>query len=184
MGQANSSTSLIDIDAMRKGAQINRDQSSCLINPVTRVEIEQALNGIGDQKSPGMDGYFSLGLMEDRMAKRCEKGSKKPRRNIWAEADTFSLGLMEDRMAKRCEKGSKKPRRNIWAEADTIMTQRLGKILPTIVGANQAAFIPGQVIHNHILMAFELMRGYTWKGGTPRCMLQLDLQKAYDMVEW
>ncbi|XP_058746417.1 uncharacterized protein LOC131619325 [Vicia villosa] len=34
------------------------------------------------------------------------------------------------------------------------------------------------------MLDFELLRGYTRKGGTPRCMLQLDLQKAYAMVDW
>lgn len=28
------------------------------------------------------------------------------------------------------------------------------------------------------------MKGYTNKGGTPRCMMQLGLQKAYDMIDW
>ncbi|XP_058777123.1 uncharacterized protein LOC131651479 [Vicia villosa] len=34
------------------------------------------------------------------------------------------------------------------------------------------------------MLAFELVRGYNRKGGTPRSMLQIDLQKAYDMVDW
>lgn len=45
-------------------------------------------------------------------------------------------------------------------------------------------FVPGQQIHNHILLAFELIKGYSRKGGTPRCMMQIDLKKAYDMVHW
>lgn len=40
------------------------------------------------------------------------------------------------------------------------------------------------MIHNHILLAYELLKGYSRKGGTPRIMIQLDLQKAYDMVDW
>ena len=57
-------------------------------------------------------------------------------------------------------------------------------MIQDIVHTSQAAFVPGQVIHNHILLATELMKGYTRKGGTPRCMMQIDLQKAYDMVDW
>lgn len=59
-----------------------------------------------------------------------------------------------------------------------------GEVLNTIVGQNQAAFIPGQVIHNHILLTYELMRGYSRHGGTPRCMVQMDIQKAYDTIDW
>lgn len=34
------------------------------------------------------------------------------------------------------------------------------------------------------MLAFELLKGYFRRGGTPKCMMQLDLQKAYDMVAW
>ncbi|XP_058726565.1 uncharacterized protein LOC131597923 [Vicia villosa] len=64
------------------------------------------------------------------------------------------------------------------------MTKRLGTVLPSIVSLNQSAFIPGQVIHNHIMMAYELLKGYTRKGGPLKCMLQLGLPKAYNMVDW
>lgn len=53
-----------------------------------------------------------------------------------------------------------------------------------MVHESQAAFVPGQQIHNHILLSYELLRGYNRTGGTPKCMLHMDLQKAYDTVEW
>lgn len=34
------------------------------------------------------------------------------------------------------------------------------------------------------MLAFELLKGYSRRGGTPRCMMQLDLQRAFDMVDW
>ncbi|CAK8543552.1 unnamed protein product [Lathyrus sativus] len=60
----------------------------------------------------------------------------------------------------------------------------MGKMLPSIINLSQATFVPGQVIHNHIMLTYELLKGYTRKGGTPRAMIQLDLQKACDMVDW
>lgn len=65
-----------------------------------------------------------------------------------------------------------------------ILTNRLGKTLQSVIHLSQAAFVPGQVIHNHVLLAYELLKGYNRKGGTHRVMIQLDLQKAYNMVEW
>lgn len=64
------------------------------------------------------------------------------------------------------------------------MTNRLSKVLGTIVNQSQAAFIPGQQIHGHIMLAYELIRGYNRKNSTPRCLLQMDIQKAYDTVNW
>ncbi|CAK8542372.1 unnamed protein product [Lathyrus sativus] len=65
-----------------------------------------------------------------------------------------------------------------------VLTTRLAKVIGIIVNHNQAAFIPGQQLHNHILLAYELIKGYSRKNGTPRCLMQLDVQKAYDMLNW
>ncbi|CAI8592677.1 unnamed protein product [Vicia faba] len=64
------------------------------------------------------------------------------------------------------------------------MTTRLGRIIGSIISSNQATFVPSQQIHSHIMLAYELIKGYTRKGGTPRCMIQLDMQELYDMVDW
>lgn len=55
-------------------------------------------------------------------------------------------------------------------------------MLINIVNQSQATFVLGQHIHDHILLAYELIKGYTKKGGTPGCMLQLDLEKSYDTL--
>lgn len=52
-----------------------------------------------------------------------------------------------------------------------ILTNRLGNMLNHIIHQSQADFLKGQVIQNHILLAFELMIGYTRMGGTFRCMM-------------
>ncbi|KAJ9541853.1 hypothetical protein OSB04_028359 [Centaurea solstitialis] len=43
----------------------------------------------------------------------------------------------------------------------------------------QSAFIPGRRISDNILMAHELVAG-----GNPRCAFKIDLEKAYDIVDW
>ncbi|CAK8540894.1 unnamed protein product [Lathyrus sativus] len=60
-----------------------------------------------------------------------------------------------------------------------ILTSRLSLVLTSIVNPSQTAFIPGQNIHDHILLAYELTHGYIRNGGTPKCILQLDIQKTY-----
>ena len=57
-------------------------------------------------------------------------------------------------------------------------------VLSSIISKSQGTFVPGQKIQNHILLAVELIKGYSRKDGTPRCMMQLDLQKSYDLVDW
>lgn len=65
-----------------------------------------------------------------------------------------------------------------------MLTNRIGSKLGSIVDLSQTTSIPGQHIQYHVLLAYALIKGYSAKGGPPRCMIQMELQKAYDSVEW
>lgn len=56
-------------------------------------------------------------------------------------------------------------------------------MITSIINDNQIAFVPGRVIHDNIMIAQELVRGYERKHISPICMVQIDIQKAYDTVE-
>ncbi|KAH1233546.1 Short-chain dehydrogenase TIC 32, chloroplastic [Glycine max] len=57
MGTEDSQLHHIDIDAMRNGKQVNMEQRRYLVSNITEQDIERALKGIGDDKSPGIDGF-------------------------------------------------------------------------------------------------------------------------------
>lgn len=59
----------------------------------------------------------------------------------------------------------------------------MSKVLGSIIDESQATFVPRKYIQDHILLAYELIKGYNTKGGPLRCMLQMNLQKACDVVE-
>lgn len=64
------------------------------------------------------------------------------------------------------------------------MTKRLSKVINSIINKNPSAFIRGRNIHDKIMLSQELVRGYGKNYISPRCMFQMDIQKAYDTVEW
>ncbi|WMV08965.1 hypothetical protein MTR67_002350 [Solanum verrucosum] len=41
----------------------------------------------------------------------------------------------------------------------------------------------GRLLSDNIVLGHELVKGYSMRGISPRCMLKIDLQKAYDSVE-
>lgn len=47
----------------------------------------------------------------------------------------------------------------------------------------QSRFIPDRQILDNTLLASELIKGYGRKGFSPRCVIKIDLQMAYDSVE-
>lgn len=53
-----------------------------------------------------------------------------------------------------------------------------------VVNEAQARFVPGKHIEDNILLATELLKGYSHKFVSPRCMVKVDLKKAYDSIEW
>ncbi|KAA0049769.1 non-LTR retroelement reverse transcriptase-like protein [Cucumis melo var. makuwa] len=65
-----------------------------------------------------------------------------------------------------------------------ILVDRLHVWLPSFISSNQSAFILGRSIIENILLCQELVGGYHLNSGKPRCTLKVDLQKAYDSVNW
>ncbi|GJW11161.1 probable kinetochore protein NUF2 [Tanacetum coccineum] len=65
-----------------------------------------------------------------------------------------------------------------------IIANRIKDSLKVIVSSNQSAFVPGRNISDNILLTQELMHNYHLNRGTPRCAFKVDIQKAYDTVDW
>lgn len=56
--------------------------------------------------------------------------------------------------------------------------------MTTVINEKQEGSIPGRKIGDNIILAHELVKGYNRKHISPRCMIKIDLEKAYDSLEW
>ena len=67
-----------------------------------------------------------------------------------------------------------------------VLANRLKKILHSVINEAQSAFVPGRLIKNNVVVAFETMHSIAKrKKGKVRSMaIKLDMSKAYDHVEW
>lgn len=149
----------IDITIMRDGPHVTREQAAGLIGQVTRPEIHAALAGIGDLKAPGLDGYnakffkASWGVIEMDVVQAVREFFEQGQMYKAVNRSIVTL------IPKIAEAKSVKDFRPIsccttlYKIVSKILTNQFSKVLPGLVHESQAAFTPGQQIHNHILLA-------------------------------
>lgn len=66
-----------------------------------------------------------------------------------------------------------------------VIANRLKPLMNDLVGPNQASFIPGRQTVDNIVMAQELLHSLQpRKGKQGAMMIKIDLEKAYDRVDW
>ncbi|XP_057518437.1 uncharacterized protein LOC130799353 [Amaranthus tricolor] len=53
-----------------------------------------------------------------------------------------------------------------------------------LVDLAQSCFTSRRKISDSVLLTRELIRGYTCQYNSPRCMIKVDISKAYDSVDW
>lgn len=65
-----------------------------------------------------------------------------------------------------------------------LLERRIQNLLPEMIQKNQTAFIKDRQILENVLLASELVQGYNTNEILKRGMLKIDLQKAFDSIEW
>ena len=65
-----------------------------------------------------------------------------------------------------------------------MLCQRIKEILPSVIDPHQAAFVQGRELLYNVLISQVIAGGYQRPHISPRCLLKIDLQKAFYYVHW
>ncbi|XP_062118749.1 uncharacterized protein LOC133832420 [Humulus lupulus] len=190
MGSQSNASVPIQRSCFRLGHRLSLDQQIFFIKPFTRKEVEDSLFIISPIKILGPDGYgsgFFKAMWKDMGAEISE-----------AILDFFERGLLPEEMNKatislipKIETPTKAM--DYWPIAccntiykciSKMLCGRLTKVLPSLVNQNQGAFVKNRLLAHNILILQDFIKGYTRKNISPRCLMKIDLSKAYDMLDW
>nr|GEU58932.1 hypothetical protein [Tanacetum cinerariifolium] len=141
---------------------ISTATSSNMVCGITNDEIKSAMFDIGDDKAPGPDGYTFVFF-------------KKGWSDVGHDVST-PLKVNDYRPISCCNV--------IYKCINKILSNRIIEGIEEVVSDNQAAFMPGRRISINILITQELMHSYHRNCGPSRCVFKVDIQKAYDAVDW
>ncbi|XP_074291932.1 uncharacterized protein LOC141618749 [Silene latifolia] len=157
---------------------------------VTEKEIKDALYSIPANKAPRPDGFSSQFFRDSFDITGTDI--------IGAVQELFSSGKMLKQInSTTITLIPKKTRPNTVADfrpiaccnvvykiISNVICTRLATVLPDIISETRSAFLKGWDIVDNILICHDLVRLYKRKACSPRCMMKVDLKKAYDSIEW
>ena len=169
--------------------KLTESQAGELIEPITHMEIDNAMSSCNPSKSPGPDG-FNFRFIKSSW--EIIKG------DVYSIIQTFwSTGLLP--------KGSnvafialiakiEKPKHLqdfrpismvgcIYKIISKILALRLKRVMNHLIGPHQTSFIEGRQILDSVLIAGELLESCK-SSKTPAVLLKLDFHKAFDCVSW
>jgi hypothetical protein len=162
-----------------------------LIRPYGAEEVERALHMMGANKAPGPDGltagFYQLHweLMGARITEAVLdflNGGLLPadvnHTNIVLIPKTRNPQTMKEfRRISLCNV--------LYKICSKILALRLRDFLDEVISDEQSAFVPGRLITDNVLIAYECIHYLKRKKGkTGACAIKLDMAKAYDRVEW
>ncbi|KAL0295118.1 UNVERIFIED_CONTAM: hypothetical protein Sangu_3204100 [Sesamum angustifolium] len=169
---------------------VTTTEASLLVAPVTQAEVKEAFFDIDVESAPGPDGYtaafYRTAWPVVGQAVFQAVGEFFRTGNLLKQINTTLIVLIpkvnlpifvsDYRPISCC---------NVLYKAITkILVKRMQRVLPLLIDYSQNAFVPGRSIIDNVLLAQELMAGYNQRRLPQRCTLKVDIQKAYDSVEW
>ncbi|XP_074306200.1 uncharacterized protein LOC141641438 [Silene latifolia] len=175
---------------VQAGNCLNSQHCNLLMSHITSEEIKRAMFSIPGTKAPGPDGYSSQFFKDcwhivgqevcnaiknvfhtGQLLKQCNNTviTLVPKVDLPDNVKQF-------RPIACCN--------TIYKCLSKVLCTRLSKVLPDIICQSQSAFIQGRDIVGNILICQDLIRLYNRKTCSPRMLMKLDLQKAYDSIEW
>jgi hypothetical protein len=172
--------------------KVTPEMNSRLLLPYTKEEINIALSQMSPLKAPGPDGLSSCFYQANWNVingEVCEAVLHFQNTGEFDSEINFTYIALIPKVQNPVHVIDFRPIslcNVLYKLISKVLANRLKNILPDIISCFQSAFIPGRLISDNILVAYEIMhtmQSRMWrKEGFMG--IKLDMSKAYDRVEW
>ncbi|XP_056685706.1 uncharacterized protein [Spinacia oleracea] len=157
--------------------------------PYTADEVKNALFSIPGTKAPGPDGFGSYfykdawHIVGDEVIAAILDMLQNGK--LLKEVNHTAITLIPK---TKCPKDVSEFRpisccNTIYKCITKVLCGRLRQVLPDLILENQGGFVHGRFIVHNIMVVQDLVKHYGRKGVKPSCLMNIDLQKAYDTVD-
>jgi hypothetical protein len=170
---------------------VTAEMNEKLLAPYTREEVKKALFNIGDLKAPWPDGLHAIFykrfwhiIGEDLTDEVLLAVNTRVIPDGWNNTTIVLIPKIESpeqitqfRPISLCNV--------VYKVIAKLIAHRLKFLLPDIISITQSAFVPGRLITDNMLVAYESYHAIKNKkvGKFGICAVKLDMHKAYDRVE-
>ncbi|GFS28741.1 hypothetical protein Acr_00g0003640 [Actinidia rufa] len=178
------------MELLAAGPLVQEDQKQQLTRPVLDEEIKSAIFGIGDDKAPGPDGYTACffkkawTIVGNDVCAAVKEFFRSGKILKQINHATIVLAPKSDNASKVEDFRPIACCNVIYKIISKILASRLSNILEDLIDPAQSAFVPNRSMTENIYLVQELLRKYCWNRISPRCIMKIDLRKAYDTINW
>ncbi|KAK4384483.1 hypothetical protein Sango_3056100 [Sesamum angolense] len=166
------------------------EEADTICAPVTLAEIKDAAFDIAEDSAPGPNGY-TAGFFKASWSvvgkEVSEAVSEFFRTGKLLKQVNATLLVLIPKVQMPSKVSDFRPIaccNVIYKIITKIIVKRMQLVLHLLIDYSQNAFVPGRNISDNILLAQELLAGYNQAKLPPRCTIKVDIQKAYDSVDW
>ncbi|KAL5169644.1 Transposon TX1 uncharacterized protein [Glycine soja] len=173
-----------------RGPKVPTDCFAALLCPTSKQEVWNIISMMDNNKAPGLDGFNALffkkawNIIGDDIFEAVNEFFTTgnflkqinhaiiafiPKHDQASQVNHFRLISCCNLLYKIVSK---------------ILANRIAPVLETIIGKTQTAFIKNRKMMDNIFLVQEILHKYARKRSSLRCLLKIDLHKAYDSISW
>lgn len=171
--------------------EIHNEDLIMLDSPVSIDEVRSALFSMGNYKSPGPDGFHPLffksqwDVLGTSIFQFVQRVFQNPLLIREVNQTLISLIPKQEDISKASQFRPIALYNVIYKVVTKVVANRIRPILPYMISQHQSSFIPGRSTVDNILLLQETLHSMAlMKGQKGYMVLKLDLEKAYDRLEW